>query len=329
MIGLSQAKPRQHRGSIKHRLMFWGLALLAVALVLNIVAGSIYTRRGMQHSAAELQAEVAASMARRIQTYLARKIERLQDRGKAMTLFPVGGEEQRLLGLLLMKSEPSFSEIAILNERGMEVLKFSETQVYLRSDLQDRKSSAPFLAAARGEVYIGPVLTSNRAEPYVTFGVPLKDGPQKIAGALIAQTNLKFLWEVVREAKFGRQGYAYLVNETGLLIAHPDSSLVLKYPNLHDVNKVRQFLSTRAVDRKAAEEGQGISGEPVLGSYAPIPDLGWAVVVEEPLDLFMADLQRLQRFGHLVKFFRKLLNFIACLNFSSMIQVAAANRFHS
>src|ERR671924_141811 len=135
MIGLSQAKPRQYRGSIKHRLMFWGLALLAIALVLNTVAGSTYTRRGMQHSAAELQAEVAASMARRIQTYLARKIERLQDCGMAMTLFPIGGEEQSLLGLLLMKIDPSFGELAILNERGMEVLKFSESQIYLRSDL--------------------------------------------------------------------------------------------------------------------------------------------------------------------------------------------------
>jgi signal transduction histidine kinase len=300
MSGSSQAKRRRHRGSITYRLMFWGLALLAIALVLNIIAGSIYTRRGMQQSAAELQSEVAASMARQIQSYLARKIERLQDRGTAMTLFSIGGEEQRFLSLLLMKNEPSFSEIAILNERGMEVLKFSETDVYLRSDLQDQKSSAAFLAATRGEVYIGPVLTSSRAEPYVTLGVPLKYGPQRIAGVLIAQTNLKFLWEVVRETKFGHQGYAYLVNETGLLIAHPDPSLVLKYLNLHNVSKVRQFLSTRSMDTAPAAEGLGISGQPVLSSYAAIPDLGWALVVEEPLDLFMADLQRLQRYALLL-----------------------------
>jgi hypothetical protein len=115
MIEPSQVGRRLPRGSIRHRLMFWGLALLAVALVLNTVAGSIYTRRGMQKSTAELQAEVASSTARRIQSFLARKIERLHDTGAAMTMFSPGGEEQRLLSLLLMKNDPSFSEIAVLD----------------------------------------------------------------------------------------------------------------------------------------------------------------------------------------------------------------------
>jgi GAF domain-containing protein/HAMP domain-containing protein len=300
MIEPSQVGRRLRRGSIRHRLMFWGLALLAVALVLNTVAGLIYTRRGMQKSTAELQAEVASSTARRIQSFLARKIERLHDTGAAMTMFSPGGEEQRLLSLLLMKNDPSFSEIAVLDSHGMELLKFSETQVYLRSDLRDRSASALFLTAARGQVFRGPVFTSNRAEPHVTLAVPLKQGPQKVEGVLIAQTNLKFLWEVVREAEFGHRGYAYLVNETGLLIAHADPSLVLKYPSLHGVNKVRQFLVTRGVDMRPGQEGQGIMGQPVLSTYAPIPEFGWAVVVEEPLQLVLADLQRLQRYALLL-----------------------------
>ncbi len=300
MTGPSEAGRRFRRGSIKHRLTFWGLALLTATLVLNTFAGSVYTGRGMQKSTAQLQAEVAASAARRIQSILARKIERLQDTSVAMTLFPLGGGEQKLLGLSLMKNDPSFSELAILDSEGKELLKFSQTQVYLQSDLQNQNGSAPFLAAARGETYVGPVFTSNRAKPYVTLAVPLKPSPQETGGVLITQTNLKFLWEVIREIQFGHRGYAYLVNETGLLIAHADPSWVLKYPSLQDVPKVRQFLSSRAVDMKPAKEGQGITGEPVLSTYAPIPDLGWAVVVEEPLDLIMGDLQRLQRYAVLL-----------------------------
>jgi signal transduction histidine kinase len=54
------------------------------------------------------------------------------------------------------------------------------------------------------------------------------------------------------------------------------------------------------MDMRPAEEGQGIEGRPVLSSYAPISDLGWAVVVEEPLDLVTADLKHLQRYALLL-----------------------------
>ena len=182
MTGPSEAGRRFRRGSIKHRLTFWGLAFLTATLVLNTFAGSVYTGRGMQKSTAQLQAEVAASAARRIQSILARKIERLQDTSVAMTLFPLGGGEQKLLGLSLMKNDPSFSELAILDSEGKELLKFSQTQVYLQSDLQNQNGSAPFLAAARGETYVGPVFTSNRAKPYVTLAVPLKPSPQETGG---------------------------------------------------------------------------------------------------------------------------------------------------
>jgi hypothetical protein len=40
-----------------------------------------------------------------------------------------------------------------------------------------------------------------------------------------------------------------------------------------------------------------MSGKPVLSTYAPVPKLGWAVVVEEPLEWARADLNRLHRYA--------------------------------
>src|SRR5437762_11614125 len=115
MTGPSEAGRRFRRGSIKHRLTFWGLALLTATLVLSTRAGSVYTGRGMQKSTAQLQAEVAASAAPRIQSILAREIERLQDTSVAITSFPLGGGEQKLQGLPAMKCAAAFTEPAILD----------------------------------------------------------------------------------------------------------------------------------------------------------------------------------------------------------------------
>ena len=280
--------------------MVWGLALLGAALILNTVAGSIYTRRQIQEAAAELQSEVATRSARHIHSLITRKLERLQDTGVAMTLYRLGGEEQRLLALLLLKNDPAFSGLAVLNDQGMELLKFSERRVYLPADLQNQDGSVSFRKAIRGSPYIGPVGTSDRAEPFMTLATPLRMTPQKIIGVLVAQVNLKFLWEAIGETKFGDAGYAYLINEAGTVIAHKDPSLVLKGLTLRNLPKVLRFLRSRSADSAPAEEGPGITGKPVLSSYAPVPDVGWAVVVEEPLDVALSHLVELQRYAFLL-----------------------------
>jgi len=82
------------KGSIRRRLMAWGLALLGAALVINTVAGSIFTQRQIRQSNAELQKEMASLTASHIRHLMMRKIERLQDAGVAMMLYSLGASEQ-------------------------------------------------------------------------------------------------------------------------------------------------------------------------------------------------------------------------------------------
>jgi signal transduction histidine kinase len=292
--------PLRPRGTIRRRLMAWGLALLGTALVMNTVAGSLYTRREIHDATAELQAEVAMRTARRVQSFMLRKIERLQDAAVAMTLYSLGGEEQKLLGMLLLKNDRAFTELAILDAKGEELIKFSERRVYLRADLQNESESAAFKTTVTDNYYISRVETTAHAEPYVTIAVPLKAGPHTVIGTLVAKANLKFLWDLVGASAFGTAGYSYLVDNTGRVIAHRDPSLVLKGLDLSHLPKVQQFLRTRSADVRPAEEGPGVTGELVLSSYARVPELGWAVVVEEPAKVALADLQDLYHYALLL-----------------------------
>jgi signal transduction histidine kinase len=273
--------------------MAWGLALLGAALIFNTIAGSIYTRRQIYDATAQLQTEVASRTARQIQNFMDRKIERLRDAALAMSLYPMGSREQRLLGMLLIKDDRAFDQFAVLDAHGMELLKYSEKEVYLASDLKNESQSAAFQGTLTDNYYISPVRTSNQAEPYVTISVPLKSGPRKITGALVVSANLKFLWEVIGASTFGSAGYSYLIDERGRLIAHRDASLVLKGLELRDLPKVRNFLQTHSADPQAAQDGPGITGSRVLGTYARVPDFGWGVIVEEPVEIALAGLKKL------------------------------------
>ncbi len=285
------------KASIRKRLMAWALALLGAALVLNTVAGSMFTDRMIRESSAELQREMASLTARRIHVLMLRKIERLQDAGVAMSLHPLGANEQKLLGLLLLKNDRAFTELAILDDRGQEMLKFSERRVFLAADLRNQGDSLAYQKARGGKFYISSVTTTEYAEPYVTMAVPLQSAPRKTDGVLVAKANLKFLWEVIGASQFGNAGYSYLIDERAKLIAHRDPSLVLKGLHLQDRPKLRPFINNRSADSAPGEIGPGLTGIKVLSTYAVVPDLGWAVVVEEPADVALADLEKLLHYA--------------------------------
>jgi signal transduction histidine kinase len=285
-------------GGIRRRLLIWGLSLFGIALAVVVFAGYSYTVRQIKRDAAELQGELASVTAESIHNFVQRKIERFSDNADAVSLYPLGSKEQQLLLGLLVKNDSSFSDASIIDARGMEVLKVSDRRVYFPSDFSDQGKSEKFNKAVKGADYISPVHTSDKAQPYVTVAIPLWGAAQSIVGVVSAEADLSFLWEAIGKIHFRTAGYAYLVDEHGNLIAHRDPSLVLKKLDLQQVAGVQKFLRnpTRS-DSTPAHEGRGLTDRPVLTTYAPVPELGWAIILEEPLDAALANVEALKRYA--------------------------------
>jgi signal transduction histidine kinase len=287
-----KAQDPSRRGRIQHRLMAWGLSLLAVALLINTFAGSLYTRHKLREDTERLQTEVALFAANRMQTVLARRVERLEDASAVMMLSPLGGEQQRQLGRLLLKNDDSISEVAILNAEGREVLRLSAGKTNATVAQRDLKQSPEFVTAAAGHLYIRAMREAHPSRrSWVSLAVPLKAADGAIAGVLTARADLDFLRHAIGDVKFGHRGYAYVIDELGKLIAHPDPALTLIKLDLNDVPKVRQFVASHSGDFNPAAEAVGISGATVLSTYARIANLGWGIIVEEPLEAVMAGMQ--------------------------------------
>ena len=283
-------------GGIRRRLMLWGLSLFGLALLILVGAGYSYMARQIRQDAAALQSELALVTAEQIRTFVRRKIERFSDNADALSLYPLASKEQQLLLGLLVKNDSSFTDASIINSEGMEVVKVSDRRVYFPSDLSDQSKSRKFIKPLAGEDFISRVYTSSRAQPYVTLAIPLWGAAQTVAGVVSAEADLSFLWEAIGKIQFGTAGYAYLVDEHGNLIAHKDANLVLKRMNLREVDGVKRFLvnPTRS-DPSPAHEGSGLTGSIVLVTYAPVPELGWGVILEEPVDAALANVEILKR----------------------------------
>ena len=118
----------------------------------------------------------------------------------------------------------------------------------------------------------------------MSIGVP---EPTPGTGVTVAEVNLKLIWDVVSRIQVGEAGYAYVVDEGGQLVAHPDLSLVLQRADLSGLAQVQAGQGpepTIALDR---------TGRQVLTARAVIDRPSWSVFVEQPLEEAFAPLYAL------------------------------------
>lgn len=114
----------------------------------------------------------------------------------------------------------------------------------------------------------------------VTLAVPLQDDVRGGRwGYLAAEIGLDPLDDLLRTARFGSRGVAYLVNERGQLVAHPDRAPMesaLSSP------AVAEFVRNRAALFAGAARVRDFADEGVLAACAALVEPPWLVVAEQP-----------------------------------------------
>ncbi|HNX58667.1 MAG TPA: PAS domain S-box protein, partial [Spirochaetota bacterium] len=121
-------------------------------------------------------------------------------------------------------------------------------------------------------------------EPFIIIAVPAFNVMGDYSGCMIAEVNLKYIWDLVGNLKVGENGLAYVVNRTGGLIAFRDTARVLKGENVAKLRPVHDFIrATRTDHAVEVSTYRGIDGTLVVGTYVPLGIPDWAVVTETPL----------------------------------------------
>jgi signal transduction histidine kinase len=105
-------------------------------------------------------------------------------------------------------------------------------------------SQAWYLPAMSGTATSSDVYVSSvTGRPVMSFAAPVIDQQNKIAGIITADLKLDYLWDIVdrmarENEKNGLTGYAYIINGSGMIIAHPRKELVLRQ-DIHNAQDYR------------------------------------------------------------------------------------------
>jgi signal transduction histidine kinase len=270
------------RGRLFRKYVLFFVGLVAAALLVN---GGLDFWFGYQENKAGLiriQQQKADAAAERIEGF----IESIQ-RQIGWTTHPQWSaaplDQRRFDYVRLLSQVPAITEISEIDRDGREQLKVSRLAVDAIGSGRDLSQTPAFVEARAHKVWFSPVYFRKQSEPYMTLAVARAG---RNAGVTVAEVNLMLIWDVITRLKIGSGGYAYVVDNRGRLIAHPDISLVLRDTDYSHLSQVEAALGQQP-DRGGAENAVSVArdggGRSVLSAQAAIAPLGWLVFAEVPL----------------------------------------------
>lgn len=189
-------------------------------------------------------------------------------------------ERRRIDALRLLRQVPAIVSLTLIDGSGRERLYVSRIGLNRNESRVDRSTDVAVAGARSAGLWYGKVSYYRDSEPYITIAM---SGNRPSVGMVIAEVNLKLIWDVIATIRIGQTGHAFVLDEPGRLVAHPDISLVLRGADettLAPFREIREAVSRAGADVATSRNAGGIA---VAAAAAPVTGPGWTVVVEQPL----------------------------------------------
>jgi methyl-accepting chemotaxis protein len=150
-------------------------------------------------------------------------------------------------------------------------------------------------------MYISPLTD----EPTMSFAAPVTDENGRVVSIITTNLRLDSLWEIVdhvhaENIKKNLSSYAFIVNRSGYIIAHPNKDKILKENLLRDGEDARlRAMVSRMAESRTGTASYKYEGVSKVAAYAPCTGYGqykghgWSVGVTEPYSELLAPMKRL------------------------------------
>ncbi|MDR3589125.1 MAG: methyl-accepting chemotaxis protein [Negativicutes bacterium] len=148
------------------------------------------------------------------------------------------------------------------------------TRVWFKKALEQKKL-----------VFTDPYLDAATKQMAVAVALPYEPVPGQIRGVVSADILLQTLVENVKKISLDGQGYAFLIDSRGFILAHPDSEVISK--NIFEVGKlkdlggaVKEIIGKETGYRQYQEDGKDM-----IMVYRQIPSTQWTlgITVEQAI----------------------------------------------
>ena len=276
---------QKHGRLVRHYFLI-SVVLISGGLITSGLSELYFRYRESTADLVRLQQEITSGAASKIQQFI-QEIERTTrgaTKSRQITDKGLSPEYEFELRRLLVIA-PAITEAMAIDGNGISQVAVSRFTSFLPRGKKIDSALPAQESVGQGKSYFSPVYFYRGSEPYMTITVPIERYAGRVIGMLQVQVNLKYVWDLVSKLKVGTGGYAYAVARNGDLIAHPDISLVLQRRNIAHLEEVSAAFQPEAGGKgRTGTVVNNLHGKQVFSSWTLIPDLGWAVFVEQPAE---------------------------------------------
>jgi signal transduction histidine kinase len=179
--------------------------------------------------------------------------------------------------LYTIKNNDYIRKISFLSSSGKELYKFDKSGKVPENNLSFEITTKQFQLAILGKPAISKVYyLSNDTGPYVDFFAPINRKSASEAAVIKTQVSLAKLWNVISQTKIGKHGFAYIVDDEGRLIAHPDEKYLMTRPTLNS----RPFIASNVTSDGYKYKNE--NNTDVIANAAKVARINWLTVFEQP-----------------------------------------------
>ena len=172
-------------------------------------------------------------------------------------------------------------------------------------------SQAYFKQAVRYNTFISDmVINPTNREPSLYFSAPVRSD-RGVIGVLVIDMAGKTIQGIVSSLKVGTEGYAFLVDRSGLVLAHPDPALLYNSVTPLSLERQKQIIEARQLNTieqtinspNLPDLAQALlpaqspghvryfyEGQYKIAGFVPMSEQDWLVGVAEPEGQFLARL---------------------------------------
>jgi diguanylate cyclase (GGDEF)-like protein/PAS domain S-box-containing protein len=184
----------------------------------------------------------------------------------------------------VVAADPDIIQISIENKDGITVVRSTGEQPNV-----DRRGVLPGVAKifADHQPNWDVTVSLTQKVPVVSLREPILDENGDFNGAFIVQVPLTSLTRQLAQLPLEPMGRIVIVDDHGLVLAHPNPDTVLNRADLSGSPPVRASLEGKSGPVTYREGGQQWLSVPVQ-----VQDLGWTVLVEQPQETVLAPSNR-------------------------------------
>lgn len=254
-----------------HKLFILFLPAMILPFLISGMINVFYIQKLQSDNVLRLNKEIGQFVATEIGKFLHEQFEILRS---ISNVYQESSADKKFQDIILdrfLYKTNGFIDLTMVNSEGKEIVRKNVFQVIAKNDLIDRKNNKEFIIVQKDNIYISSLIIKE-GKPFFVLGKAILDVNGSFQGAVFVQIDGRIMQDTIRKVlKEKKIHNAYIVDEKGVLIAHPDISQVLAEKNFSYIPLVSAIIQNKnAAESLLIGEYQNEKKKAVIGTVIPM-----------------------------------------------------------